>query len=353
MQALVSQDDIDFELVGRVNRTMGTNGDPVAAADDVLARVGELRRVGVFRALYWDRGLVSRVLRTRATAIVLEGNVYGLSNWIAIAVARMRRRKVVFWGHAWKRPETGGKLRLRKAFYKLADGHLTYGEWAPAFAGSVGLDAGTFVPVFNSIYPSRELMSEAPRERRASREGALSLIYSGRLTARHKVDQAIAAVLAVNAHGHDVRLTIVGDGPERPRADALAHESDRIDLLGAVYDLDRLRELYRSADFAVSPGATGLNVIQALGFGVPVIAAQGDLQSGPEIEAVRDGETGLLYPAAEGTAGLVDTIVALVSLSDDDFASYSAAGKAVVNDRYTAEKHASAVVAALVGLLRA
>ncbi|MFJ2550885.1 glycosyltransferase [Microbacterium sp. NPDC087591] len=344
LRALIAQDDIEFELVGRVNRAMGSTGDPAAASEEILARVGELRRIGLLKALYWDRGLVTKVLRTTAGAIVLEGNVYGVSNWIAIAVARIRRRKVIFWGHAWKRPESGAKLRLRKAFYRLADGHLTYGDWAPAFAASVGLDARTFVPVYNSIYSRRELASEPPRTRRPTRtQGALSLLYSGRLTARHQVDQAIVSVIAANERGHDVRLTIVGDGPERERAEELSRGSDAIVMLGAVYDLDRLRELYEDADFAVSPGATGLNVIQALGFAVPVIAASGDPQSGPEIEAVLDGVTGVLYPAKGAGEALTEKIVALASLPDETYASYSAAAKALVEERYTAEAHAVAV----------
>jgi glycosyltransferase involved in cell wall biosynthesis len=352
LQALVAQDDIDFELVGRVNRTMGTSGDPAAATEEILARVGELRRVALLKALYWDRGLVSRVLRTPAAAIVLEGNVYGLSNWIAIAVARLRRRKVVFWGHAWKRPEAGAKLLVRRTFYKLADGHLTYGEWAPSFAASVGLDASTFFPVFNSIYPRRDIISESPRGGRPSGYGSLSLIYSGRLTARHKVDQAVAAVLASHGQGLDVRLTIIGDGPERGRVENLAQASEKIELRGAVYDLDQLRALYRRADFAVSPGATGLNAIQALGFAVPVIAASGDPQSGPEIEAVRDGVTGVLYPSAAGITELTEMIGTLASLTDETYAEYSAAAQSLVEDRYTAETHATAVVRALRRILK-
>lgn len=352
VQSLLEQAGIELELVGRVNRSMRSDADPAAATDDILSQVGELRRVGLFRALYWDRGLLSRILRTSAEAVVLEGNVYGISNWVSIAVARLRRRKVVFWGHAWKRPEAGAKLRLRRTFYRLADGHLTYGEWAPKFAGSIGLDARTFLPVFNSIYPLREIIGEAPRARRRSPGHAITLIYSGRLTARHKVDEAISAVLRASEQGHDVRLVIVGGGAERARLEGLADGSDRIVFRGAVYALDELRELYRDADFAVSPGATGLNVIQALGFAVPVIAAEGDPQSGPEIEVVRDGITGILYPTAGGYAELMKAVIDAGSLSDDVYAAYSRAGRDAVEERYTAEVHAAAVVGALRQLLR-
>lgn len=350
VRALLARTGIDFELVGRVNRSAAATTDPVAASDAILGQVQELRRVQVFRALYWDRGLVSAVRRTTGRAIVIEGNVYGLSNWVAIAIARIRRRKVVFWGHAWKRPETGAKLALRKFFYQRADGHLTYGEWAPAYAGSVGLKQSTFVPVFNSIYPLERVAGQTARSGRPSAGGAVSLIYSGRLTPRHRADHAIAAVLELVEAGHAVRLDIVGDGEELARLKDLAAGSEQISFHGAVYDADDLARLYTDADFAVSPGATGLNVIQALGFGVPVIAAKGDPQSGPEIEAVRDAVTGFLYPAEEGSSGLKGALEAVLRMEDSAYAGLSKTGTQLVVARYTAEAHAEAMREALLRL---
>ncbi|WP_305684109.1 glycosyltransferase [Microbacterium sp.] len=351
VRALLEQPDIEFELVGRINRGAGATSDPLVASDDILTRVTALRRMHLFRALFWDRGLVTAVRRTSAAAIVIEGNVYGLSNWVAIGVARIRQRHVVLWGHAWKRPERGVKLVLRRFFYGLADGHLTYGEWAPAYAGSVGLDSSTFMPVFNSIYQSDLIAMQTPRNARPSVEGALSLIYSGRLTPRHRVHQAIEAVCALNDKGHDVRLTIVGDGPESTRLTELAGDTTRVAFLGAVYDSAVLGQLYAEADFALSPGATGLNVIQALGFGVPVIAASGDPQSGPEVEAVEDGVTGVLYASRDASAGLERTILRAINMRDESYAELSAKGLQIVAARYTSEAQAAAVNVALAQLL--
>lgn len=348
IRALLNQTDIEYDLVGRVRRV---TGDPMAASDGILSRVTEIRRAELFRALHWDRGLVSAVWRTEAVAIVIEGNVYGISNWIAIAAARIRRRKVVFWGHAWKRPESGIKLALRRFFYRRADGHLTYGEWAQKFAGSVGLDESTFVPVFNSIYPNEIVRAQKARNRRRSTDGTLSLIYSGRLTPRHRVHQVIEAVCALNEEGYDVRLGVVGDGAESKRLEELARGSTNIGFFGAVYDPVALNRLYDEADFAVSPGATGLNVIQALGFGVPVIAASGDPQNGPEIEAVMNGVNGTLYSSHEALEGLKRVLVESSTMNDDDYAGQSNAALEIAASRYTSEAHADAVTAAMLSLI--
>lgn len=350
VRALLDQAEIDVELVGRINRTNTGNGDPVAASEDVVARVGELHRRTLLRAVHWDRGLIPKVLRTTAEVVVLEGNVYGVSNWVAIGLARLRRRNVILWGHAWKRPEQGVKLAVRRFFYGLADGHLTYGEWAPNFARAVGLNR-KFLPVYNSIYPERIVQQSQARTNAPSAGDSLNLIYSGRLTARHNVAQAILAVLALNSTGHDAKLVVVGDGPERQRLDELASESDQIEFVGAVYDHAQLARLYAKADFAVSPGASGLNVIQALSFGVPVVAAEGDPQSGPEIEAVVLGRTGLLYPAGD-LAELTDVLRALARDGQDGYSALSAGALALVRDRYTAEAQAAAVARAVRQIVR-
>ncbi|MFS2242859.1 glycosyltransferase family 4 protein [Microbacterium sp. OR16] len=351
VRALLAQTEIDFELVGRVNHSASATADPVAASDAVLEHVQELRRVPVLRALYWDRGLVGAVCRTSARAIVIEGNVYGLSNWVAIAIARIRRRRVVFWGHAWKRPESGVKLALRKFFYRCADAHLTYGNWAVAYAASVGLESNRFIPVYNSIYPGDVIAAQKVRDSRRTQSNTLRLMYSGRLTPRHCVDRLIVAVRALSAEGYGVHLDIVGDGPEATRLQELSNGSMCITFHGAVYDPYKLQKLYGDVEFAVSPGASGLNVIQALGFGVPVVAAEGDPQSGPELEAVRHRETGILYSASQGVNGLKRALVVASRTDSLTYRRLSENGIRVVKSRYSADIHARAVVAALVSML--
>ncbi|UNK70116.1 glycosyltransferase family 4 protein [Microbacterium sp. H1-D42] len=343
VRELLGQDTFEYELIGRINRSAGEVGPtPKGASTELTSRVSELRRRELVRALFWDSGLVMRVFRTDARAVVLEGNIYGVSNWIAVPVARMRKMKVIFWGHGWKRPESGMKLRVRRLFYQLADGHLTYGDWAREYAAQVGLNSSVFFPVYNSIYRQTDLETMATRAGREDR-GCISLVYSGRLTPRHRVDQAIELVKKMSDDGASVRLKIIGDGQERQRLEEMASGYAEIEFLGAAYDRSFLESAYSDADFAISPGATGLNVIQALGFGVPVIAASGDPQSGPELEAVRNGETGVRYMREDGIEGLMRAVNHASNLTDAQYAAMSVAGQTLAIDKYSAEAHASAI----------
>src|SRR5688500_13950672 len=75
---------------------------------------------------------------------------------------------------------------------------------------------------------------EAPFEPRMSRD---TLLFVGRLVERKGAAYAIRAVAEFTEGGRDVRLVIVGDGPERPALTALAESlavQDRVEFTGVL-----------------------------------------------------------------------------------------------------------------------
>jgi glycosyltransferase involved in cell wall biosynthesis len=56
----------------------------------------------------------------------------------------------------------------------------------------------------------------------AAISGPLQLVYHGTLTHLYGLDVAIRGVAQANRDGHDARLTIIGDGPERAHLEAMA-----------------------------------------------------------------------------------------------------------------------------------
>jgi len=122
------------------------------------------------------------------------------------------------------------------------------------------------------------------------------LVAMGRL-----VDQKDFATLirAVARLAVECRLVILGEGPARPRLEALAVElgiAERVDLPGYV---DNPYPALRAADvFVLSSRWEGLPtvLIEALAFPVPIVAT--DCPSGPR-EILADGTWGRLVPPGD------------------------------------------------------
>lgn len=350
LRELMDSADLSLELFGRYNKCGHTQNSvlPLRASEQMLDKVHRIEAKKLWGPLTWDRGLFRKVLCTNPDLYVLEGNVYNLTTWLLTIILKIRGRKVVFWGHGWKRPESGLKLAIRKFFYRLPNAHFVYGNWAKNYAASVGLPSKIFYPIYNSYTSEKRLREslggEAQGDYHLAPKRGLTLLFSGRLTPRHGVDQVLKAVLESRRQKKtEVKLLVVGDGPEYSRLLEMTEgDPGAAEFLGAVYSMDELRRIYARADYAVSPGASGLNVIQALSFRVPVIAACGDSESGPEIEAIRHRKTGLLYPAQDIEALKKLILEASSDTAAQDRECYIRQGSALLMRYYTAEQHASA-----------
>ncbi|UEM24601.1 glycosyltransferase family 4 protein (plasmid) [Skermanella mucosa] len=132
--------------------------------------------------------------------------------------------------------------------------------------------------------------------------GTLRLLTVSRLDThnrRKNVDGVLRAVGMLRRET-DIRYTVVGDGNDRLRLEALAGElgiGDVVDFTGRA-DEARLLAAYRDADLFVLAGNAsetdvegfGIVYIEAIAGGVPVLCSR----SGGAVDAVRDGETGIL-----------------------------------------------------------
>lgn len=153
----------------------------------------------------------------------------------------------------------------------------------------------------------------------------------------------------------DAHLTIVGDGPERPAiaaAAARAAVSDRVVFAGKLTG-DALQTAYRSADLLVMPNIPvpgdaegfGLVALEAAAAGLPVVAA--NLEGIPD--AVVDGETGVLARPQDADAWVA--AVRRLLENPDERQRLAARGPAVVRERFSWDRRADEVLAAVRELL--
>lgn len=127
--------------------------------------------------------------------------------------------------------------------------------------------------------------------------GPRVLVHSSNFRPLKRIDDVVHIFAGVR-QALPARLVLVGDGPERPRIEALVAElglSPHVQFLGMQLDVVAALQ---AADVFLLPSSTegfGLAALEALSCGVPVVASR----VGGIPEVVDEGETGFLCPPGD------------------------------------------------------
>lgn len=199
---------------------------------------------------------------------------------VPVAVADCADPKVFPIGRVWR--------ALRPLVYPLADHIVCQTRGTRAALGEPRQAAIIGNPVEAGAIP------DTPPEN--------VIAAAGRFVPEKGFDLLIDAFARIAPENPRWRLVIYGDGPERAALESQAAATgvaDRVALPGAVKDLPA--HLARASVFALPSRTEGFgNVLaEAMAVGRPVAAF--DCPTGPG-ELVRDGETGILVPAADRAA---------------------------------------------------
>lgn len=165
------------------------------------------------------------------------------------------------------------------------------------------------------------------------------LIYVGRLVEKKGVATLVTAIHLLKNDFAGLKLTIVGDGPEKPALEKLAAELDvsaQIDFAGSQTNAN-VPQYYQSSGIAVVPSIVaadgdqeglGLVAVEALGCGCVTIVS--DLPALRDV--INDGENGMVFRATDAT-DLAEKIRCL--LEDAPlYKKLGAAGRQSVVDRF-------------------
>jgi glycosyltransferase involved in cell wall biosynthesis len=125
---------------------------------------------------------------------------------------------------------------------------------------------------------------------------ATTLICVGRLSPEKGQAGLLRAFAEVRERHKDLKLRLVGDGPERSALEGLAAElrlCDDISFLGRMTESEALAEIARSDMLVLPSFMEGLPIVlmEAMALGVPVVASR--VAGIPEL--VEDGVGGLLF----------------------------------------------------------
>lgn len=158
----------------------------------------------------------------------------------------------------------------------------------------------------------------APRTRLGSEDGVFELLCVGRLTPSKGQHRLVDAMARLHERGRQVRLRLVGAGPDRGALEAQVRHAGLGEVVvfeGAV-NQDRIRALYARADcFCIASFAEGIPVVlmEAMAMGVPCVTTR--ITGIPEL--IEDGRDGLLVAPSD-----IDGLVAAIERLIDDPALY-------------------------------
>lgn len=255
--------------------------------------------VGPIRSLpggfEWQSGVAGVPIK-RGDIVVLSGNPRQLSTLVVLLRARVLGARVIWWGHYWSSTSRRWRQVLRYLPMVLADALLFYTDEE---VGKFRSDPLRFRKKRIIAALNNGIDLEPIRVRRklydaATREPALMFI--GRLTAKAELGLAFKALARVGSP--ELVFHIVGDGEMRQCFQAQAESlglSQQIVWHGAMIDEDRIAAVANRCQAFLYPGAVGLSLIHAMGYGLPAILHDQRKRHMPEIAAFRDGVTGCRF----------------------------------------------------------
>jgi glycosyltransferase involved in cell wall biosynthesis len=281
-----------------------------------------LARVAQCALLAWH---AARLVRARRFCAVHVGHLYQLP--VAVLLRWTFGLPYAVYLHGGEAP---GLLRWKPArlafrgWLRGAAAVAVNSEFTRRHYQQLGFQLPATVHVPPTVDPQRYQAPPEARERVRSRLrlGERFVVLSvGRLVARKAHDLLLRAVAQLRSGDREVAAVVVGEGPERPRLEALARAlgvEERVRFAGFVDDRE-LPEYYAAADafalpsrrLAARDGVEGFGMVflEAGAAGLPVIGAD----TGGIPEAVEDGRTGLLVPEDD-----VDALAAAIRRLAED-----------------------------------
>jgi glycosyltransferase involved in cell wall biosynthesis len=293
--------------------------------------------------LCYQQGLMEWLEEQDPDALIVEANPRYLSTPAAVRWMHKRDRPVIGWGLGsppLSGPLAGFRQMRRLSFLREFDAMIAYSQRGADEYARQGFPLDYLFVAHNSVSPSPTWqMPERPNFLNPSVAGQAQpcVLFVGRLQLRKNVDLLLGACAEIQ----NVRLVIVGDGPERESLELLSREIyPSAEFVGARHGAE-LKPYFAEADLFVLPGTGGLAVQEAMSYGLPVIVAQGD---GTQADLVRQRNGWQIPP------GDYDALVATMKDALSDIARLRRMGEEsyrIVKEEINTGKMVETFVAAL------
>ena len=296
--ALAQSPGIDLEVWADLRAPHGSLSG-VSSCDTLQLHHAAHRKIA---GVYFQPDLL-RAIRSDFDVVVVSDNVRSPGLWCSWM---MRKSALVLWGHGYgtTNPRFGDALRY--ASLRLADAAIFYSQFGKDRWVKRGIDSSKLFVAPNAIDQSSIIGAISAWNQDRLQEFCLSqgisnrrtMLFLSRLEPEKRPELAVEALERLRSVHPEILLAFIGDGSSRPILEAMVRDrglSDSVRFLGAIHDQFHIAPWALSSELLIHPGALGLTILHAFGYGLPVVTTNDKSIQMPEVDALVNGLNGLEY----------------------------------------------------------
>lgn len=238
--------------------------------------------------------------------IFVEGNPRNLSHFLFATVLRILRKNVVLWTMAHSYQSNPIRENLRLLWSRMFSFLLVYTEDEVFFLRKKGF-ARNFILGQNNGLDQKKIDTTIqmwPQKRinewRKAHilDGYQVILSCARLDPKNNFQLLAIALKKIIEVKPTVKWVVIGDGVENEKLVSLVEKlklTEHVIFVGELYNEEKLAPWFLSAEIFVHPGAIGLSLMHAFGYGLPVITHNKRELHCPEFSAFVPGKTGFCF----------------------------------------------------------
>ncbi len=238
--------------------------------------------------------------------IVVQGNPRYLSDFFFGTFLRLINKKVVLWTMAHSYRSNSFTERLRLLWTKIFNYIFVYTDDEVNYLQKRGFQDKYLIGMNNGldqkhIEDIKQKWSDEKlliwKEEKKIKDRIL-LVSCARIVKKNKFHVFVNALSDIIKFKPEVLWCLIGDGDEINSIKATVVEKqleNNVLFVGEIYNQDELAPWFLNSTLFIHPAAIGLGLLQAYGFGLPVITHNNSMVHGPEFAAFFNGETGFSF----------------------------------------------------------
>lgn len=271
------------------------------------------KNVHLLKSISTDKGLfiwqfipVIKILKT-SDIVFVDGNPRILSQAIFATFLQLIGKKVVVWSMVHSHINNNFTKNIRIKWLKLFKNHFLYNDFDILKLKEIGGFENKNIVAMNNGLDQKKIDAEIarwPKEKLINwqkKNHILNkniIVSCGRLIEKNNYELIIHAIKIIKETIPDILWCCIGDGDQALLLQKLVAENsleNNVKFAGEIYEEADLCPWFLSSKIFVHPAGIGLSIIQAFGFGLPLITHGKAELHGPEYIAFENNKTGLNY----------------------------------------------------------